>query len=87
MIFKKSFSNSCSSDSSYTLSRTVSRDFLISLNLWDFDGWARAYDEDVKRDAGVLKIYENYETVLQMVFEEVENFQRKDGKILEIGVR
>ena len=44
------------------------------------------YDEDVKRDAGVLKIYENYETVLQMVFEEVENFQRKDGKILEIGV-
>ncbi len=53
---------------------------------WDFDGWARAYDEDVKRDADVLKIYENYETVLQMVFEEVENFQRKDGKILEIGV-
>lgn len=53
---------------------------------WDFDGWTRAYDEDVKRDAGVLKIYENYETVLQMVFEEVENFQRKDGKILEIGV-
>lgn len=29
---------------------------------WDFDGWTRAYDE------------------------EVENFQRKDGKILEIGV-
>ena len=53
---------------------------------WDFDGWARAYDEDVKRDTGALKIYENYETVLQMVFEEVENFQRKDGKILEIGV-
>lgn len=53
---------------------------------WDFDGWARAYDEDVKRDTGALKIYENYETVLQMVFEEVEKFQRKDGKILEIGV-
>lgn len=53
---------------------------------WDFDGWTRAYDEDVKRDTGALKIYENYETVLQMVFEEVENFQRKDGKILEIGV-
>ena len=36
---------------------------------WDFDGWARAYDEDVKGDTGALKIYENYETVLQMVFE------------------
>ena len=27
---------------------------------WDFDGWARAYDEDVKRYTGALKIYENY---------------------------
>lgn len=53
---------------------------------WNFDGWARSYDEDVKRDTGALKIYENYETVLQMVFEEVENFHRKDGDILEIGV-
>ena len=44
---------------------------------WDFDGWARAYDEDVKRDTGALKIYENYETVLQMVFEEVEKFFRE----------
>lgn len=51
---------------------------------WDFDGWARAYDEDVKRDTGALKIYENYETVLQMVFEEVENFQRKMERYLKL---
>ena len=31
---------------------------------------------------GLMSKY-NY---IQMVFEEVENFQRKDGKILEIGV-
>lgn len=52
---------------------------------WDFDGWARAYDEDVKRDTGALKIYENYETVLQMVLRKWK-ISEKDGKILEIGV-
>lgn len=50
-----------------------------------FDGWARAYDEDVKRDTGALKIYENYETVLQMVLRKWK-ISEKDGKILEIGV-
>ena len=51
---------------------------------WDFDGWARAYDEDVKRDTGALKIYENYETVLQTVFEEVEKLQRKESRVWEM---
>ncbi|NMM64323.1 methyltransferase domain-containing protein [Clostridium sp. P21] len=53
---------------------------------WNFNGWAKSYDDDVKKDNGELKIYKNYELILQSVYELVEKLDRKNSKILEIGV-
>lgn len=53
---------------------------------WDFNSWAKSYDNDVKKDNGELKIYRNYELILQSVYESVEKLKIKNPKILEIGV-
>jgi len=53
---------------------------------WDFDGWAKNYDKDVKRDRGSLKIYKNYEVILDTVFKKAVCNIKKEADILEIGV-
>lgn len=35
---------------------------------WDFNSWADTYDESVMKDKGVLKIYENYNLILENVY-------------------
>lgn len=52
---------------------------------WAFENWARSYDRDVKADRGTLKIYENYEALLDGVVKEAIEFT-VDGQILDIGV-
>lgn len=53
---------------------------------WNFNSWARSYDEDVKKDKGELKIYRNYELILKEVYDLVEAIDKSEPKILEIGV-
>ncbi len=53
---------------------------------WNFNSWAKSYDDDVKKDNGDLKIYKNYELILQGVYDLVEDLNRNNSKILEIGV-
>lgn len=53
---------------------------------WDFNSWAKSYDEDVKKDSGELKIYKNYDLILQTVYDLVQELGRINSKILEIGV-
>ncbi|GKU25164.1 MerR family transcriptional regulator [Clostridium folliculivorans] len=53
---------------------------------WNFNNWARSYDKDVKKDIGELKIYKNYDLILQKVYDLVEALGRSDLRILEIGV-
>ena len=53
---------------------------------WDFDGWSKNYDKDVKIDRGSLKIYQNYEMILDTVFRKATDNLDKDVEILEIGV-
>jgi putative AdoMet-dependent methyltransferase len=53
---------------------------------WAFDNWARRYDTDVKADRGTLKIYENYERLLDCVVEESIKTTADGAKILDIGV-
>lgn len=52
---------------------------------WNFNSWADSYDEDVKVDRGALKIYENYNKVLNKVYE--KSTIAGDGiSVLDIGV-
>lgn len=53
---------------------------------WNFNSWAKSYDDDVKKDNGELKIYKNYELILQGVYDLVEELDRNNSNILEIGV-
>ncbi|MGL4913216.1 MAG: MerR family transcriptional regulator, partial [Romboutsia sp.] len=53
---------------------------------WNFNNWAKSYDDDVKKDIGELKIYKNYDLILQSVYSLVDKLDKKDSKILEIGV-
>ena len=53
---------------------------------WNFNTWARSYDEDVKKDKGELKIYKNYELILKRVYDLVKALDKREPKILEIGV-
>ena len=53
---------------------------------WNFNSWAKSYDEDVKKDTGELKIYKNYDLILQSVYDLVEALDRRNSNILEIGV-
>ncbi|MGL4737582.1 MAG: MerR family transcriptional regulator [Cellulosilyticaceae bacterium] len=53
---------------------------------WAFDNWARSYDRDVKADRGTLKIYENYELLLDGVVKEAIKSSVEGMPILDIGV-
>ncbi|MGL5749550.1 MAG: class I SAM-dependent methyltransferase [Paraclostridium sp.] len=53
---------------------------------WNFNNWATTYDTSVREDRGALKIYKNYDLILDSVYEEVHKLNLKAPKILEIGV-
>lgn len=53
---------------------------------WGFNDWAKTYDNDVMEDKGQLKIYKNYNLILQSVYDLVNNAKLKNPMILEIGV-
>lgn len=53
---------------------------------WDFNNWAKSYDEDVVKDTGELKIYKNYDHILETVYNEATKFNIKNAKVLDIGV-
>lgn len=55
---------------------------------WNFDNWAKTYDITVKKDIGSLKIFKNYNEILQTVYEKsVKNISKGHNiKILDIGV-
>ncbi|MGY0373351.1 MerR family transcriptional regulator [Clostridium sp. JNZ J1-5] len=53
---------------------------------WNFNNWAKTYDNDVIEDKGELKIYKNYDLILQSVYNLVSESQFKNPVILEIGV-
>lgn len=53
---------------------------------WDFDSWADSYDEDVSKDITTLKIYKNYDFILNSVYKLVEDSGINNPYILEIGV-
>lgn len=52
---------------------------------WNFNSWADSYDEDVKVDRGALKIYENYNKVLNRVYEK-STITGENISVLDIGV-
>ncbi|EJO5347378.1 methyltransferase domain-containing protein [Clostridium botulinum] len=53
---------------------------------WNFNNWAKTYDNDVIEDKGELKIYKNYDLILQNVYNLVNELEFKNPMILEIGV-
>lgn len=53
---------------------------------WNFDNWAKKYDEDVIKDKGGLKIYKNYNLILETVYSEAINGSINASKVLDIGV-
>lgn len=53
---------------------------------WDFDSWARDYDKDVREDKGKLKIYTNYDLILDKVYNLAVDSNINTPYILEIGV-
>ena len=53
---------------------------------WDFSNWARDYDKDVKVDRGSLKIYQNYEALLDQVVKEATQYINEGESILDIGI-
>ena len=59
---------------------------LVWEDRWNFDGWAKNYDNSVRQDCGTLKIYQHYEAVLKNVYEGAVANQDLNSKILEIGV-
>ncbi|KYH34255.1 putative methyltransferase [Clostridium tepidiprofundi DSM 19306] len=56
---------------------------------WDFDNWAKTYDISIRKDIGSLKIYKNYDEILQTVYKKsTENIQKDVSsiKVMDIGV-
>lgn len=53
---------------------------------WNFDSWARNYDKDVREDKGDLKIYANYDSILDKVYNLAVDSNINKPCILEIGV-
>lgn len=53
---------------------------------WSFDSWASSYDEDVAKDITGVKMYKNYNHILDEVFKAATNINKKDMSILDIGV-
>lgn len=53
---------------------------------WNFNSWARTYDESIKKDIGSLKFYKNYDKLLDTTFNKAIVDKENTIKILEIGV-
>lgn len=53
---------------------------------WDFDGWADVYDNFVHHDRSELNMYENYDKILDTVYQKAIESLNKDAEVLEIGV-
>ncbi|HAK42254.1 MAG TPA: methyltransferase [Clostridium sp.] len=53
---------------------------------WNFNSWARTYDKSVSEDRGELKIYKNYKTILQRVYDLADSSCTDKPQVLEIGV-
>lgn len=53
---------------------------------WNFNNWAKTYDKAIIEDKGELKIYKNYNLILQSVYNLVYDSEFKNPSILEIGV-
>lgn len=53
---------------------------------WDFNNWAKSYDQDVENNKGYLKIYKNYNLILDRVYEIFKECKITGPKIIEIGV-
>lgn len=53
---------------------------------WNFNNWAKTYDKAVIEDRGELKIYKNYDLILQSVYNLVHDSKLNKPMILEIGV-
>jgi len=53
-------------------------------DLWNFDDWADNYDARIKNDIGNLSFFDNYDQVLDEVYEiSTHNFE--SGSVLDIG--
>ncbi|MCY6483437.1 methyltransferase domain-containing protein [Clostridium aestuarii] len=56
---------------------------------WNFNDWAKTYDISIRKNIGSLKIYKNYDKILQTVYEKsVKNIDKDINriKVLDIGV-
>lgn len=53
---------------------------------WNFNNWARTYDKSVSEDRGELKIYKNYQKILQRVYDLADSSCIDKPQVLEIGV-
>ena len=53
---------------------------------WDFNNWARSYDQDVMVDRGTLKIYKKYDALLDGVVNEAVKYTCREDHLLDIGV-
>ncbi|OZV11262.1 methyltransferase [Tissierella sp. P1] len=53
---------------------------------WDFNSWAKTYDESIRKDYSTLNFYKNYDKLLDTVFEEAVADKKMTIKVLEIGV-
>jgi len=56
------------------------------IDKWNFNNWARTYDKSVLEDRGELKIYENYQKILQRVYDLADSSCMNKPQVLEIGV-
>lgn len=56
-------------------------------DIWDFDNWAKTYDESVKNNVGSLKIYQTYTDILNTVYKKSSELKKdKNINILDIGI-
>lgn len=53
---------------------------------WNFNSWARTYDNSVRKDIGSLRFYKYYDDLLDTSFKKSTIDKEKTIKILEIGV-
>jgi len=56
------------------------------IDKWNFNNWARTYDKSVSEDRGELKIYKNYQKILQRVHDLADSSCMDKPQVLEIGV-
>ena len=53
---------------------------------WDFDNWAKTYDNAIRKKLGSLDFYKNYDELLETIFTMATKNRAKAIKTLEIGV-